>query len=387
MGMLKQILVFGGHIQALGLARQAGALGLDVVLCVDDKRCVARYSKSVKKTECYKTEDQLRTIVEKYRSDDRHCLLFPTNDEMVEFLSKHYDDYSNGFCIGIPNPSIVNLFNNKRKAYQFMERNGIAAPKCWYPDSMEDVNHLSTVLSYPVVVKPAIMYSFHKEFGKKAFKCDSREQLLSIYDRINRSGYDLKTILIQEFLRGGPKYLYSYATFAVDGASMLSLMVNRIRQNPMDFGNSTTFAITCDISEIKESAETILKLTHYWGLGEVEFMYDPQTNSYKFLEINTRAWKWHTISNQLGFSFIGSMIDYFNGIENPKQVSTRVVGWVERLTDWTVSAKEIIKGRMTIGDFNKSYKIKKEYAVWSKKDIKPSIMYILLSPLLYIKRH
>ena len=310
--MLKQILVFGGHIQALGLARQAHGLGLDVILCVDDIHCVSRYSNCVSKIECYKSLAQLCSIVDSYSSADKHCLLFPTNDEMVEFLSKHYDEYSQGFCVGIPNPDIVNLFNDKRQAYQFAENNKIAAPKCWYPDTMNDVENLSTVLPYPVVVKPAVMYSFHKTFGKKAFKCSTKEELLSVYERIYRSGYDIKMVLIQEFLDGGPKHLYSYATFAVNGESQMYLMANRIRQNPMDFGNSTTFAVTCEIPEIKDSAEKILKLIGYFGLGEVEFMYDSNSGTYKFLEINTRAWKWHTLSNQLGFSFIGSMIKSAN---------------------------------------------------------------------------
>lgn len=385
--MLNKILIFGGHIQALGLARQTHELGLEVILCVEDMYCVARYSKYVDKVECYRSLDQLHSIVEKYYSTERHCLLFPTNDEMVEFLSVHYDEYSDGFCVGVPCPNIVSLFNDKRKAYQFAERNGISVPKCWYPNSMKDVRDMSTVLPYPVVVKPAIMYSFHQTFGKKAFRCNSKEELLSIYERIDKCRYNLKTVLIQEFLSGGPENLYSYATFAVDGESKISLIANRIRQNPMDFGNSTTFAVTCDVPEIKDSAERILRLSNYFGLGEVEFMYDAKSNTYKFLEINTRAWKWHTLSNQLGFSFISAMVHHFDGEEISPIVNFGKVGWVERLTDWTVSAKEIMKGKMSLTDFIKSYHIKKEYAVWSKNDIKPFFMYILLSPLLFIKRY
>ena len=109
----------------------------------------------------------------------------------------------------------------------------------------------------------------------------------------------------------------------------------------------------------------------------------------KFLEINTRAWKWHTISNQLGFSFIGALIDWFDGVNqkcptmNPKDK----VAWVERLTDWTVIAKEILHGRMRLSEVGKSYEIKHESAVWSWRDPMPGIMYILLSPILYVKRH
>ena len=75
---------------------------------------------------------------------------------------------------------------------------------------------LASELPYPIVVKPAIMYSFHATFGKKAYRCDNADELLSIFQRIHVAQYPIDTILIQEFLSGGPKYLYSYGVFAVD---------------------------------------------------------------------------------------------------------------------------------------------------------------------------
>ena len=159
--------------------------------------------------------------------------------------------------------------------------------------------------------------------------------------------FPLENVLIQEFLSGGPQYLYSYGTFAVNGVPRAAIMVNRIRQNPMDFGNSTTFAITCNIPEIKKIAEEILKLTGYFGLAEVEFMYDMKTATYKFIEVNTRAWKWHSISNQLGFGFLTEMIHYYNGTSvKPKLNFSKRVAWTERLTDFIIIMKELMKDRI-----------------------------------------
>lgn len=131
----------------------------------------------------------------------------------------------------------------------------------------------------------------------------------------------------------------------------------------------------------------LLHMVQYFGLGEVEWMYDPMTEEYKFLEINTRAWKWHTISNQLGFSFIGAMIDHYNGVSIESPVNTTSVGWVERLTDWTISIKEILHGKTRFSLIKQSYKIKKENAVWRWTDPLPGIMYMLMAPILYIRRY
>lgn len=385
--MIERVVIIGGHIQALGLARQVYEKGIEVILLLDTKWAVARFSKAIAKYYLYDSEEQLRQVIMKLYLPHQATLLFPTNDETVEHLSKHYIEYATHFAMGIPNPELVELFNDKRNAYQFARSNDIPCPKCWYPNTMEDVQNMAQNLPYPVVVKPGIMYSFHATFGKKAYRCDNVEQLLSIFSRIKEVNYPIETILIQEFLSGGPQHLYSYGVFAANGQSKVALMANRIRQNPMDFGNSTTFAKTCYIPQIEEQSIKLLQLVNYFGLGEVEWMYDPQSGTYKFLEINTRAWKWHTISNQLGFSFIGAMIDYYNGKDTAPIQSNEIVGWVERLTDWTVVTKEYIKRRMYLKDVCQTYKMPKENAVWQWSDPLPGIMYILMAPILYIKRH
>jgi hypothetical protein len=42
---------------------------------------------------------------------------------------------------------------------------------------------------------------------------------------------------------------------------------------------------------------------------------------------------------------------------------------------------------MKLKEVLNTYKISKTNAVWSIKDINPAIMYLILSPILFIKRH
>ena len=391
--MIQRVVIFGGHIQALGLARQVKTRGLEVVIVTDDSCSVARFSRAVSRT-IVAPVDNWPLEIGKLELPDKGTLLFPTNDEAVEMLCGRYEEYKERFALGVPEPKVIELFNDKRRAYRFAEASGVHCPKCWYPDTMEDVEALSKELPYPVVVKPAVMYSFHATFGKKAFRCDDAASLKATYTRIAAKGYPLETLVVQEFLDGGTKNLYSCGVMAVGGEIIVSMQANRIRQNPMDFGNSTTYAISCFVPEIQEQTEALLRMVGYNGIGEVEWMWDEKAQQYKFLEINTRAWKWHTISNQLGFSYIGSLIDWFDGVEkdkfaiiNRKSEIDAPVAWCERLTDFSVATKEILRGRMTLKEVIASYKIKHESAVWSWKDPLPAIMYVLLSPILYVKRH
>jgi len=381
---MKQIIILGGHIQALGLARQAKAVGVPVILFIEDFYSVARFSSAVSKTVVFGSIDQLSDYLNPYKDSD--TLLFPTADQYVEYLAENQDNLSDHFLLGIPQRDNVELFGDKRKTYKFASKMGIPHPDSWYPDNIEDVERIAQEATYPLVVKPAVMYSFHKIFGKKAFRCDNKETLLHRCKMIQEK-MPISSVIIQEFMSGGAKSLYSYGTFAVDGEPKAWIIANRIRQNPMDFGNSTTFAVTCQISEIEESARKILRETHYSGLAEVEFMYDKPSNSYKFLEINTRAWKWHSISTGLGFGFLSEMIKYLNHQAGDFMEGTEKIAWVERLTDIAVICKESFKGRMDFLQACRTYRQKKVSAVWSWKDPLPSLMYLILSPILYIKRY
>ena len=382
--MIRQVIIIGGHIQALGLARQAKAIGIPVIVFIEDSYSVARYSRAVKKSVVFGSIDNLNDCLTPYLDTD--TLLFPTADEYVEFLDKNRDYLSKHFVLGISQKDVIKLFGDKRNTYQFASKIGIPHPKSWYPESLDDVAIIVQEATFPLVVKPAVMYSFHQMFGKKAFRCDDKESLMAKCEEIGKK-IPLSSIIIQEFLAGGAKSLYSFGAFAVDGEPKAWVMANRIRQNPMDFGNSTTFAVTCQIPELEESARKILKETHYTGLAEVEFMYDEPTKSFKFLEVNTRAWKWHSISTGLGFGFLSELIKHENKQAGDFKTSSVKMAWVERLTDYTIILKESLKGRMSLWQALKTYRQKKVSAVWSWRDPLPALMYLLLSPVLFIKRY
>lgn len=385
--MIQKVFILGNHIQALCLARQIKAMDIEVNLFTDTRYSISRFSNAVDETYFFQTMPDLMEKILCLAKKEKNILLFPTNDLMVAFLAQNYAVLDKKFHMGISVPETVSIFYDKRNTYQFAKKHGIPIPMTWLLNTMDDLKNISNEIPYPVVLKPAVMHSFHKNFGKKAFKCSNRKELLDKAREID-SRIPINEIIIQEYLSGGAKSLYSYGAFAVQGKPVASLMANRIRQNPMDFGNSTTYAKTCNVPEIKHISEKILRLANYFGLAEIEFMQDTETGVYKFLEINPRTWKWHSISSGLGFSFIGKMIAYLNsGDISEKNNYDKEVAWVERLTDSAIIFEEIINGRMKLSRAVNTYKMDKIYPVWSRKDMKPFFMYLILAPYLYVKRH
>lgn len=369
--MIKTIFILGDFVQALGLARQVKQFKLKVFLLTKNKFSLTAFSNTVDKIVLYNNiENELGTILAKYQ--DKQTLLFPTSDEYIDYIEIHRIELEQMYTIALPSSRVVSLFSNKRTAYEFVTANGIPSPQSWCPNTFADVEKISKEVSYPCVIKPAVMYAFSDKFGKKAYLAENDVELLAKVKQIAKS-YPIDGLLIQEFMDGGARQLYSFGTFAVDGESIVDIQVNRIRQRPMVFGKSTTYCVSCNIPEIENLAKKILAQTQYTGMGEFEFMYDK--GKYKFLEINTRAWKWHTISNQRGFSFIGAWIDYLNNNMIQNMDKETPVAWVEHLFDCLVWLKEWTHHRMSLGEVLRTYCRKKEWAIWSWKDPVPGLLF------------
>lgn len=372
--MINSVFILGDFVQALGVARQVKQLKIKVLLLTKSKFSLAAMSNAIDKIVlCPNIENDLEDILEQYK--DKQTLLFPTGDEYIDFIEANREKIEHLYTIALPDSTVVSLFSNKRNAYQFVNSIGVASPKSWCPNTLEDVKDIAQDISYPCVIKPAVMFSFSAVFGKKAFLAETSLDLINKTKQISEI-YPIDGLVIQEFMNGGAKQLYSFGTFAVNGESIADVQVNRIRQRPMVFGKSTTYCVSCNIQEIENSAKKILSQTQYTGMGEIEFMYDK--GEYKFLEINTRAWKWHTISNQRGFSFIGVWIDYLNNNVIQHIDRETPAAWVEHLYDGLVWLKEWIQHRMSLREVLHTYCRKKEWAIWSWKDPLPGLLFPLV---------
>lgn len=383
--MIDSVFILGNHIQALGLVRLAKKAGLAVRLFNNSSASIARYSNACQNFHLFKNKNELLTLLRDF-DNQKKTLLVATNDSLIDFLSENYDELSQSYYLSIPEPAVVDICYNKRYTYLKAAELGIPIPESYFPDSLEELTNLANIIKYPAILKPAVMHTFHKVTGKKVYLCKDRAELLKYYDRMTNI-IPANEVILQEFIRGGAKSLYSYGSFAAEGRVYGSLSANRVRQNPMDFGNSTCYAITVSEPEFETHAIRFLEAIRYFGMSEVEFMKDPDSGEYKMLEINPRAWKWHSITNKLGINLLKMMVDYLNSgnveIKHSKEIG---IGWIERFTDTYIVFNEIIHNRMSIKTYLSSLKIPKESAVWSIRDPLPAIMYFVMLPYLFIKR-
>ena len=384
--MIKEILILGNHIQGLGISRIVNRLGYKVTLFNNYSLSVARFSNTCNKFIKYKDTNNLLELLQARNTENKEALLIPTNDMLVGFVSDNYDILKEKYMLSMSAKEITELAFNKIKTYKMALKAGVAIPESYFPNSIDELLNVEPNLIYPVIVKPAVMFRFYKESGKKVFLCNSKQELIENYNKAIEI-IPNNEVIVQEFLKGGAETLYSFASYSRKGKVIGSFIANRIRQKPMDFGVATTFAKTVVSDRIEELAKSIVKEMNYTGLSEIEFMYDEKIKDYKLIEINPRTWKWHTMSNIVGINLIEMLIKNLDGKQLEEQKNTKEnIAWIEQLTDFFIMFSEVIKGRMSVKDYLKTLKMPKEYATWDWKDPLPGIMYILLAPYLYIKR-
>ena len=384
--MIDTVILLGNHIQGLGVARICHQAGMRVHLFNEDPRCVTRFSNTCDAFTRFDGDVDLLAKLFALDVKEKRALLMPTNDRFVGFMADHYDVLDRTFSLSIPSAEITDICFNKIKTYTVAKDMGIPIPESHFPKSEAELQRLGTQLTYPVIIKPAVMYKFYSQLKKKVFLCRNAQELLENYWAATQAIIP-DEIIVQEFLPGGPTQLYSFGSFCDGNKVWGSFVANRIRQKPMDFGVSTTFAKTVVNPRISELATKFLTGIQYFGVSEVEFMYDEPLDDFKLIEINPRTWKWHTIANRIGINVVKMLLDYLNHQPLTEQHNQQAdIGWTERLTDTYVVLTEAMKGRLNYRDYQQTNALEKEFACFSWRDPLPGFMYIIMSPYLLFKR-
>ena len=373
------VLVIGGHVQGLGIARIFGKNNIPVVLLDDTSTNLTRHSKYCKKFIKYSKDELSKTLKSFIKAGMYHnWLLMPTNDKHVGILGDDKDELSKHFKVSTTNKDVLTYFFNKRNTYRLADDLGIAIPKTWSPDTWEELAQLDLV--YPCIIKPAVMHTFYSQIKKKVFVCNNETELKENYERA-LTLIPNDEVIIQDIVPGNSEHQYSVC-FMFDGSKpLVTLSARRARQHPPDFGNATTYAETVDIPELVTSAVKILSKINFTGVCEVEFKFDTRDKTYKFLEVNPRTWKWHTLAEKSDSPILLSLYNFLHNLEPIVKNTQENATFRHLITDIpTILKMKILKIKYPKTKGNT------KYAVWDKDDILPAFLELLYLPYFILKR-
>lgn len=370
----KGVIILGGFIQGLALARSFSELGVPVYVA-DDKQCLAGFSRCCDKfIECPKTEssDFVPFLIEfAQKKELNDWLLVPTDDHQVDAISRNSTALGVYYRFLVPSQDTLELIINKKKLLEIAERSGTCFPKTC---SSNDID-IAKEYRYPLLIKGTYGATFFRIMHKKGFVVDSYNELRSVFQDLSKT-IAPEDIMIQELIPSRQiDHVVSFTCFSINGEIKTFWMGEKLRERPIDHGTAT-FAQSILNANILEQAKPLIQSLNYTGVCEIEFMYDYRDDCWCLIEINPRTWKWVGLAKECGIDFAKIMYRHVHDIPQdfPRCYDTNVK-WVDMLTDIFSAFAMIRRRKLSFTKYLKSYRGKLVNAIWSWKDPAPALYF------------
>lgn len=387
------VVILGGGVTSLGLARTFGRRGIDVYI-VMEREDEAIYSRYCKKNylvpEMRNNTDGLKKFLKKIRKSVNRCIIvYPTSDLDALNLAEIKDDISDDICCVVGDKNAVKTLVNKKKFYKVLDSIGIIYPNTYFPEDLEDAKKLGAKIRYPIFIRPSITQLFNRIWSKrKGFIAYSLKELVYYYKLASRFGLE---VMFQDIIPGPPWNSYQLeGYYNADHHPTVLFARQRLRIWPPDFGN-TTLCVSIPLKILAREQELIndlMRKIKYKGLMSAEFKKDARDQSLKFLEVNARAW-WHFwLSANCGAdivysSYLDALGEKTNYIEDYQ--TDRKSAYL--IPDLMASAHMFLSRQLCLSDWLLSLKNIGQFAFFSRSDLSPFIMHCKFQALQLLKKY
>jgi D-aspartate ligase len=366
-------LVLGGNLNGLTIARSLGRQGVPVWVATSLNIKLASYSRYTHRTlfwpngDCEAQVSYLLDLAARHNLDG--WVLFPTSDESAALLSKFHVALSCRYRVSTPTWDILQWAYDKRLTYRLAAQEKVEHPVTIYPASESDLD----ACAFPAILKPAAHVAVNRFTAAKAWPVANREELLARY-REARELIPPDLILLQERIPGGGESQFSYAALCRDGQPIASLTARRTRQYPVDFGYSSSFVETLDVPEIVAPSRRLLAAIRYTGVVEIEYKFDARNGRYKLLDINPRLWTWSALGGRAGIDFPYLLWRMMMSKEVAEQTGRNGVRWMRVSTDSPAAVHEMLRGRLSLGTYLRSFRTPVQFALMAADDPLPGLL-------------
>lgn len=380
-------LVIGGNFPGLGIVRSLGRRGIPVCV-VDDEISVSRFSRytsrHVSVPDLLDEPRAIETLLDVGRTFALDgWVLYPTRDETVAAIARYRDQLAERFRVPTPGWDSIQWAWDKRNTYRLAEEIGVPAPRTWSPHNLAELEELDIQL--PVAIKPAIKEHFIYATKAKAWRASTRDELRERFLRA-AALVEPGEVMVQELIPGDGRQQFAYCAFFKDGQALGSMVAQRRRQHPPEFGRASTLVETIDLPLLEELSERFLRAIDFYGLVELEYKLDPRDGRYKLLDVNARAWGYHTVGWRAGVDFPYML--YADQVGEPVEPYRARPGvrWIRLVTDVPTAAVEIKEGTLDVRSYLRSLRGIHIESVFCREDPLPGIMELGLIPYQAVKR-
>jgi D-aspartate ligase len=364
-------LILGGSHGSLAVARSLGRRGIPVWF-ISHEHNIPRFSRYVRRNLSWRGPHHPEAAAElldiAQRNDLKGWVVFPGGDAEAGFVSRHHAALSSVFLLTTPPWEQMKWAYDKHLTYDRAASLGIGYPLSYYPRGHQDVVDLDC--GFPLILKPTVRERKNAFTREKAWRVDDRAALVSRYDEaIAFVGAD--AIVLQELIPGRGSAQFSYAAVWDRGMPVASLVAQRLRQLPIDFGYTSTFVQTIENKDVEAAAVRFLKSIAYSGLVEVEFKFDCRDGQYKILDVNARSWTWLALGGLAGVDFPAILWRIAMGEQVSPIRGQPGAAWMLSSRDVVAACREMLAGILSPLHYLRSLHAKTVFGAFAGDDPLP----------------
>ena len=374
------IAIILGRYTTTGLAvsRCLGRKDIPVIWLDPNSDSIGFYSKYCKCILCqnpkYEESKYLKLLLKIGKNLQQKAVLIPIFDTEVLVIAKNQKKLSKYFHINYCNFDVAEKIIDKEYFYKTLEKYDIPHPKTFYPKNLEDIKKICKKITFPCFIKPVVSSDFVLEFRIKLFRVESKDELIDVYNKKNLQDHK---VMIQEIIPGNARYMYGFNTYYdKNSESKKSFMYRRIREWPYYFGNGC-YIEKIEIPEMEKTVSTLVKKMGYYGIVDAEFKKDPRDGLFKLVEINPRCWMQISFPERYGLNL--AYIVYMKALGKKVDINLdkeAKIKWTFSFHDFLAAFYNIKNQEITIFQWLKSLKGRKQHAIFAWDDPLPFLMFI-----------
>jgi predicted ATP-grasp superfamily ATP-dependent carboligase len=300
------------------------------------------------------------------------AVLVPCTDMSVLLISRNRQRLLEWYHVSLPDEAVVEMLMDKISFVTFAQEQGLAIPGTFFIRNRNDAEEAARQLSYPCILKPPMKTPLWEQNTKeKVFKIDSAAEFLRIYDRC--AGW-AELLMAQEWVEGSDANLYSCnCYFNADSEPLVTFIARKIRQWPPETGTSCLGEEVRN-DEVLEESIRLFRSVGYHGLGYVELKQDERSGKHYIIEPNIgRPTGRSAIAEAGGVELVYTM--YCDAIQRqiPENRIQQYKGvkWIHIRRDFQSALFYYRRGDLSLGEWLRSWRGKKGYAVFAWNDLAP----------------
>ena len=316
-----------GWVNGLAAVRSLGRAGLRV-LALDHRPWAlgfsSRYAEPLLAPDPAVDEqdfvDSLRELGDGFASP---VPIFPTHDEHLNALSRHWDELSDRYRFPFPRWDVLEPIQSKRHQLETAARLGVPIPETRHPRTPDEARAAAEEVGYPVFLKPSDPLEFKQRYRRQAFMCGTAAELDDAYARM--APYEP---MLQEFVPGGDDELYTLGSHIGEDGEALGIFSGRKLLQTRHLMGSARVGVSVWVDDVVDQGLTLLRALGFHGLSQVEFKRDPRSGAYKLIEVNPRLWQWHGLAGACGVDLpVIAYRDLVGRRESPRRLSDEGKVW------------------------------------------------------------